>query len=524
MTAPQSSPSSVGPVHGPAHGKVRTRIAPSPTGDPHLGTAYIALFNMVFARSQGGEFLIRIEDTDRERSTSESEQTILDALRWLQINWSEGPDVGGPHGPYRQSERGDTYRRYADQLVEQGDAFPCFCTSERLDEMRTAQRAAGKTTRYDGQCQQLDQAVAQQRISDGESHVIRLVVPAEGNFSFIDALRGEIEIPWEQVDMQILLKSDGMPTYHLAVVVDDHLMEISHVIRGEEWINSVPKHARLYEALGWNMPIHAHLPLLRNPDQSKLSKRKNPTSVTYYRDMGYLPEAVANYLGRMGWSMPDEREIFSLEDMQTAFTLERISLGGPVFDIDKLNWLNGEYLRALSEEEFASRALAWFTQGDRLRSLVPLIQQRTERFADIAGQVDYLVGDRAELQADDFDTRRVSSDQARQILDHCLRSFDVERHWERDAIYQVCNTLAEGLELKLRDFLGPLFVAIGGKPVTLPLFDSMALLGADVTRMRLRSALEALGGVSKKEAKRFEKAWRALQPGRVFPGFTLTGQ
>ena len=490
---------------------VRTRIAPSPTGDPHLGTAYIALFNLVFARSQGGEFLVRIEDTDRERSTPESEAAILDALAWLNIEWAEGPDKNGPHGPYRQSERGEIYREYADQLVGQGDAFPCFCSSERLNEMRAEQRAAGLTTRYDGHCRALDPAEAARRVAAGEAHVIRLVVPDEGTFSFDDALRGTIEIPWQQVDMQVLIKSDGMPTYHLAVVVDDHLMEISHVMRGEEWINSVPKHARLYEAFGWSMPIHAHLPLLRNPDSSKLSKRKNPTSINYYRDMGYLPEALINYLGRMGWSMPDEREVFSIDEMQAAFTLERISLGGPVFDIEKLNWLNGEYLRALSPEEFTNRALAWITAGDRLQSLVPLIQERTERFADIAPQVDYLIGDRAEVTEADFSHKRVATDQARQILDHCLRSFDVAREWHRDGIYEICNTLATGMDLKLKDFLGPLFVAIGGKPVTLPLFDSMALLGVDVTRMRLRSALTALGGVSKKEAKKFEKAWASLR-------------
>ncbi len=476
-----------------------------------MGTAYIALFNMVFAHSQGGEFIVRIEDTDRARSTTESEAVILDAMKWLNIEWSEGPDIGGPHGPYRQSERQAIYRGYADQLVSQGDAFPCFCTNERLDEMRATQRAAGKTTRYDGLCQHIEPATAAARVEAGEAHVIRLVVPTEGTFSFTDALRGTIEIPWQQVDMQILLKSDGMPTYHLAVVVDDHLMEISHVMRGEEWINSVPKHARLYEALGWEMPVHAHLPLLRNPDSSKLSKRKNPTSVTYYSDMGYLPEAVANYLGRMGWSMPDEREIFSLQEMQDAFSLERISLGGPVFDIDKLNWLNGEYLRALAEDEFAERAMAWFSKNDRLRALIPLIQQRTHRFADIVPQVDYLLGDRAELDEESFDHKRVSSDQSRQIIDHCLRSFDVARSWQRDDIYNICAALAAGLDLKLKDFLGPLFVAIGGKAVTLPLFDSMALLGADITRMRLRSALLALGGVSKKEAKRFEKSWRALE-------------
>ena len=490
---------------------VRTRIAPSPTGDPHLGTAYIALFNMVFAHSMGGEFIVRIEDTDRARSTPESEAAILAALRWLGIDWAEGPETGGEFGPYRQSERQHIYAEHAQRLVDQKDAFHCFCTSERLNTMRADQRAAGQTSRYDGHCLKLSEAEVAERLKAGEEHVVRLVVPEEGVFCFVDALRGSIEVPWSQVDMQVLLKSDGMPTYHLAVVVDDHLMQISHVLRGEEWINSVPKHARLYEAFDWDMPVHAHLPLLRNPDSSKLSKRKNPTSVNYYRDMGYLPQAVTNYLGRMGFSLPDEREVFSIEDMTKAFSLDRISLGGPIFDIEKLNWLNGQYLRELSEDDFADAVLGWLSRDDRLRRILPLIHERTERFADVASKIDYLVGDRRELTEEDFVLKRVSSDQSRQILDHCLRSFDELRQWEADELFATCETLAAGMELKVRDFLAPLFVAIGGKAVTLPLFDSMALLGADVTRMRLRSALASLGGVSKKETKRFEKSWQQMK-------------
>ena len=490
---------------------VRTRIAPSPTGDPHLGTAYIALFNMVYARSLGGEFILRIEDTDRQRSTPESEANILAALRWLGLQWSEGPDVGGSCGPYRQSERGAIYAEHAQRLIDSGAAFHCFCSAQRLDQMRAEQRAAGKTTRYDGLCQTLDPNEVESRLAAGESQVVRLVIPAVGSFSFVDALRGPIEIPWDQVDMQVLLKSDGMPTYHLAVVVDDHLMKITHVLRGEEWINSVPKHARLYAAFGWEMPVHAHLPLLRNPDSSKLSKRKNPTSINYYADMGYLPEAVTNYLGRMGWSMPDEREMFSITEMIEAFSLERISLGGPVFDLEKLSWLNGQYLRNLSETEFAAAITHWFVSNDRLKKIVPLIQKRTEHFADVATQVDYLIGDRRALNEADFESTHLTSEQLRQIIDHCLRSFDNLARWQRDELFKLCRHLADALGLKMRDFLAPLFIAISGKPVSLPLFDSMALLGADVTRMRLRSALQALGGVSKKESKRFEKTWRKLQ-------------
>jgi glutamyl-tRNA synthetase len=306
---------------------VRTRIAPSPTGDPHVGTAYMALFNWVFARSQGGEFILRIEDTDVARSTPESEQMILDSLKWLNIDWDEGPDVGGPHGPYRQSARKHIYQEHAQQLVQGGHAFHCFCTPERLEEMRAAQRAAGENPRYDGHCLDLDMEDVHRRLGDGEPHVIRMRIPEQGSCVFEDVLRGEIEIPFAQVDMQVLIKQDGFPTYHLAVVVDDHLMQITHILRGEEWINSVPKHLLLYQYFGWEAPVLCHLPLLRNPDKSKLSKRKHPTSVNYYRQIGILPEALANYLGMMGWSMPDEREIYTPKEMADDFELERIHRG-----------------------------------------------------------------------------------------------------------------------------------------------------------------------------------------------------
>ena len=303
---------------------VRTRIAPSPTGDPHVGTAYVALFNMAFAHSQGGEFLLRIEDTDQVRSTPESEKAILDALHWLGLQWDEGPDNGGPKGPYRQSERSEIYRDHADQLLENGHAFRCFCSTERLDTLRQQQMENKHALGYDGHCMNLDKAEAMSRAESGESHVVRMQVPREGQCTFNDMLRGEITIDWSQVDLQVLLKADGMPTYHLANVVDDHLMEISHVIRGEEWINSAPKHILLYQYFGWETPVFCHLPLLRNVDKSKLSKRKNPTSILFYQRMGYLPEALLNYLGRMGWSMPDEREKFTLAEMLEVFDIQRV--------------------------------------------------------------------------------------------------------------------------------------------------------------------------------------------------------
>ena len=303
---------------------VRTRIAPSPTGDPHVGTAYIALFNLCFARQHGGKFILRIEDTDQARSTRESEAAILESLRWLGLEWDEGPDVGGPHAPYRQSERGEIYREHADDLLEHGHAFRCFCTSERLNELRRQQSATQQQPGYDGQCLGLSQAEVAARLEAGESYVVRMNVPREGVCQVQDMLRGQIDFEWTQVDMQVLLKADGMPTYHLANVVDDHLMGITHVLRGEEWINSAPKHLLLYEYFGWQAPVLCHLPLLRNPDKSKLSKRKNPTSILYYRRMGYLPEALLNYLGRMGWSMPDEREKFTLGEMLCHFDIMRV--------------------------------------------------------------------------------------------------------------------------------------------------------------------------------------------------------
>ena len=489
---------------------VRTRVAPSPTGDPHVGTAYMALFNRVFAKSQGGHFILRIEDTDQARSSQASEQAIFDALRWTGLDWDEGPDVGGEFGPYRQSERLDIYRDHAEKLLQSGAAFCCFCTPERLDQVRREQQARGETPRYDGHCEGLDPEQAAARIAQGEAHVLRLRVPIDGDCRFVDGLRGEITIPWRQVDSQVLIKSDGFPTYHLAVVVDDHLMRISHVLRGEEWISSFPKHQLLYDAFGWQMPEHYHLPLLRNPDRSKLSKRKNPTGLNYYRRTGYLPEALLNYLGLMGYSMPDERELFTVDEMTAAFDLDRVSMGGPVFDLAKLDWMNGQYVRALSPDQFMDRVADWAMNRDNLASIAPLVQTRTERLIDILPQVDYLLGERAALTEADFEHKTLPPEDCRRILDHVSRRFETLDDWQRDALYAAIKSLADAMGIKMRDFLSPLFIAISGRAVTLPLFDSLAFLGRDLVRSRLRSAIEALGGVSKKEAKRLERSYRAL--------------
>ncbi|MGL5828672.1 MAG: glutamate--tRNA ligase, partial [Angustibacter sp.] len=322
---------------------VRVRIAPSPTGDPHVGTAYMALFNVAFARQQGGEFILRIEDTDRARYREDSEQQLYDMLGWLGLDWQEGPDRPGPHAPYRQSERLSHYRPYIDKLLADGHAYHCWCTAERLQEMREAQQAAKRATGYDRLCHGKTAEERAELPGFSQTPVVRMLIPHEPPLRFTDIIRGEINAP--RPDDQVILKADGFPTYHLAVVVDDHEMGITHVVRGEEWISSTPKHLLLYRWLGLPEPELAHMPLLRNVNKSKISKRKNPAArLTWFKEQGYLPEALRNFLGILGYSMPGGTEIFTLDDMIEHFDWSRVNTVGPVFDLDKLDWMNGHYL------------------------------------------------------------------------------------------------------------------------------------------------------------------------------------
>ncbi len=486
--------------------EIRTRIAPSPTGDPHVGTAYVALFNYCFARSQGGSFILRIEDTDQKRSTAESEQAILDALRWCGVTWSEGPDVGGPYGPYRQSERSALYQTHAQQLIDSGHAFRCFCTAERLSALRKEQLAANTgALGYDGHCTGISAEESTQRAADGESHVVRMKVPRDGVCRIDDLLRGPIEIPWAQVDMQVLMKSDGLPTYHLANVVDDHHMRITHVLRGEEWINSAPKHLLLYEAFGWQAPVLCHMPLLRNPDRSKLSKRKNPTGILWFKHMGFLPEALLNYLGLMAWSMPDETEIFDLQQMVEAFDITRVSLGGPVFDLDKLTWVNRSWLRErITDEDFVQRVIDWRFNRDFLLQVAQLSRTRLGTFGDLPATAGYLAAGRVSVDGAALTALGDPAETLRWIalVEELLNRLPT---WEAGAIEAVLRQVADHVGEKPKRFLAPFYLALSGQKVSLPLFDSMALLGRDVARDRLRQASEALGGVSKKARKKLDK-------------------
>ena len=492
---------------------VRTRIAPSPTGDPHVGTAYIALFNYAFAKQHGGQFVLRIEDTDQKRSTAESEQAILDALRWTGLDWDEGPDVGGDFGPYRQSERREHYETHCQSLIDAGHAFHCFCTPEELDAMRAEQMAAKQTPRYDGRCTHLTPDEVSKRLAEGREHVIRMRVPTEGDCVVRDRLRGDIQIPWAQVDMQVLMKADGLPTYHLANVVDDHLMGITHVIRGEEWIPSAPKHQLLYQYFGWEMPELCHLPLLRNPDQSKLSKRKNPTSILFYRDQGFLPEALLNYLGRMGWSMPDEREQFSLEEMVEAFNIDRVSLGGPIFDLDKLTWLNGQWLKnTLTDAEYRVRLMEWMCSDAFFASALPHLKSRIDVFSEASQWLNPLWVNDVSLTQEALTELGLETDVVANLLQYLIWRLESVSTWTRDAVEAEIRWVADSLGLKLKDVMPLVFLVLSGTRQAISAFDLAVLLGPNRTRARVRAGLEAVGGVSKKGLKRLEKSYQeALQ-------------
>lgn len=481
---------------------VKVRIAPSPTGDPHVGTAYIGLFNKVFALANGGQFVLRIEDTDQSRSTKQAEQAIFDSLHWAGIDWDEGPDKGGPNGPYRQSERLDIYRAHVDKLIADDKAYRCTCTTERLAEVR-AQRRANKESAvgYDGHCRDRQDEVAQE-IADGAAHVVRLRVPQDGQTVLQDALRGDISFENSQIDDQVLFKSDGFPTYHLANVVDDHLMGISHVIRGEEWITSGPKHVLLYQAFGWDLPVFAHLPLLRNADKSKVSKRKNPVSLVWYQEAGILPQALLNYLGMMGWTMPDGEELFSVEDMVNNFKLSDIHLGGPVFDLKKLTWLNGKYLREKTDDAQLVEMLQQRVLGrDYLAQIVPLVKARIDKLEDFIPYAAFFFSGSLEYKLEELVPKKHDMSQAADILDELAEKIDVQQDWSVDAIEEMLNIYCEKSERKSRDVFMPVRVAVTGKKATPPLFETMQVLGRERCRRRMREAGKQLREESKIQAQ-----------------------
>ena len=457
----------------------RTRIAPSPTGlDLHIGNAYTALINYVVAQKSGGQFIIRIEDTDRTRLVEGSEQRILSSLEWLGIPHHEGPDIGGQYEPYRQSDRLRGYRKYAETLIEKGHAYYCFCTPERLLEMRNKQEIDHKPPMYDGLCKSLDPAEAKKRADSGEKHVIRMNVPDTGTTTFTDLIRGEVSFENALIDDQVLLKSDNFPTYHLGVVVDDHEMKITHIIRGEEWIPSTPKHILLYTFFGWDIPGIAHVSVLRNPDKSKLSKRKNPVWVSDYRAKGYLPEAILNYLASMAWSYPDGRDIFSVQEMIEVFEISQLQTTAPIFNVEKLRWVNGEYIRKMSDMDLTKRIYE-FDQtiphdDEKMMRILPLVKERMKTLAEFRSLAGFLYEKPSEYE------RPVKAELVA-VAKEALRTSE----WTHDAMEQAVRAGADKANLKARDVFMELRLAVTGKTVGPPLLESFEILGKDETLARL---------------------------------------
>jgi glutamyl-tRNA synthetase len=474
------------------------RIAPSPTGDPHVGTAYIALFNYAFARRHGGRFILRIEDTDRERSSASSEVAIFEALRWLGLEWDEGPDKGGPNGPYRQSERLAIYAEHAARLLDSGAAYRCFCTRERLDDLRKAQVAAKvEHPGYDRHCRGIPRAESDTRAAAGEAHIVRLAVPTDGDIVVNDRLRGEVSFGVAQIDEQVLVKSDGFPTYHLANVVDDHLMGVTHVIRGEEWLSSTPKHVLLYRAFGWSEPQWYHLGLLRNADRSKLSKRKNPVSVFYYRALGYLPETFLNFLATLGFSMPDGRERFGIDELVAEFDLARLSVGGPVFDPVKLAAWNGEDIRAMAPDDLVARIQRDVLGTERLRRIVELCRERINRLDDFVGFASFFFGGSIDLKpvVGELAAKNRTREEVTDVLALFLEEIEKDkaaRTFDAPSIEAFARAFCERTGWKPKDLFGLLRIAVTGRTAAPPLFDTLALCGKDRVRLRLRDAVELL--------------------------------
>ncbi|MGZ4741660.1 MAG: glutamate--tRNA ligase [Oryzihumus sp.] len=481
---------------------VRTRVAPSPTGDPHVGTAYMSLFNLGFARQQGGQFVLRIEDTDRARFREDSEQQVFDTLHWLGLTWDEGPDVGGPFAPYRQSERLETYQPYVDRLLAEGKAYFCWCSQERLAEMREAQQKAKQPTGYDRLCYGRTREERSALPGFTETPVVRMLIPDDVELTFTDLIRGQVSAP--RPDDQVILKADGFPTYHLAVVVDDHEMGITHVVRGEEWISSTPKHVLLYQWLGLEAPAFAHMPLLRNTDKSKISKRKNPAArLTWFQEQGYLPEALVNFLALLAYppahdAEGNEVEVFDFADFSARFDWSKVNPVGPIFDLKKLEWLNGVYIRELALDDLVGRLRPYLErdgvlpaeptaeQLERLRAVTELIQTRMALLSEATALVApfYAADDALEI-ADD--ARAQLKDDAGDVLDAGTKALEAVGEWKAaDLEAALRASLVDGLGLKPKFAFGPLRTAVSGQRISPPLFESMEILGRESTLARLR--------------------------------------
>ncbi len=474
---------------------VRVRFAPSPTGYPHLGNIRTALFNWLFARHWGGKFILRIEDTDVTRKVEGAVETILDGLSWLGLNWDEGP--------YFQSQRLPLYHEFADRLLRENHAYLCYCSPERLEVMRQEQMKRKQPPKYDRHCRYLTQHERTQLEASGITPVVRFKTPLDGETTFHDLIHGSITFKNNTLDDFILLKSDSYPTYHMANVIDDHLMTISHILRADEWLSSAPRHILLYQSLNWQPPQFAHLPMILGPDRAKLSKRHGATNIADYQKQGYLPQAMVNFLALLGWSLDDRTELLRQEELVKHFSLERVSKTAAIFNKDKLEWMNGVYLRKLSLEEFVQQATPFLDRdlpksvkrpldSDYIHQVMPLIQERARTLAEAPQLSDFFFFDELQYDTQLLLSKGMELTQATQIIQVALQRLETVEIWNIFSLEGMLRPLAAELNLSTGKFFGLLRVAITGRTAAPPLFQTMAVLGKEKCLRRLSAALQRL--------------------------------
>ena len=481
---------------------IRVRYAPSPTGEPHIGNVRTALFNWLFARRYGGKFIVRVEDTDQERLVPGAVDAVLDSLQWLNIQWDEGPRVGGPYAPYVQSERLSTYQELAETLVRQGRAYRCYCSREQLARMREERRAQGFATGHACQCREMTQLERSNAEAESGAPVIRFVMPPSGVTRIHDLIRGDVEWQNELLEDFIILKSDGFPTYHLAVVADDHLMEISHVLRAEEWLPSTPRHLQLYDALGFSPPEFGHLPMILGPDRSKLSKRHGATAVLEYRDEGFLAEALLNFMVLLGWSLDDKAEVMPLDVVTDNFSLDRVTKSAAIFDREKLEWMSGMYIRQLPVKELADRMLPFLERDlppdtlpvDQayLEQIVPLIQERVKLLSQAGEWTSYFFSELPEYDPTGLVQKGMEREGTLDTLRTALENVTSASTFDHEALEESLRAACAGLGLSPRQFFGVLRVAMTGRTASPPLFETMEVMGRDRVMRRLDWAIERL--------------------------------
>ncbi len=472
--------------------KIRVRFAPSPTGFLHVGSLRTALYNYLYARKTGGSFILRIEDTDRNRYVEGAVENLISTLKTMGLDYDEGPEKGGNFGPYFQSKRTSIYREYVDKLIADGHAYQCFCTPDDLEKMRNDQISRNENAQYDGRCRLLTQNQIKENLKTGLPYTVRLKVPNDGEITFYDLVREKVTFPWEMIDDQILIKSDGYPTYHLANVVDDHLMKITHVIRGEEWLSSIPKHLLLYQYFGWKPPKMAHLPLLLNKDKSKLSKRQGDVAVEDFLSKGYLTDALVNFVALLGWHAADDREFYTLTELEKAFSLKRISKSGAVFDLDKLNWMNGSYIRKLDQKDIEIRAVPYFESSGidisdkrKYSRAITVLRERVDTLSEFPEKAKIFYG---ELKFDEEQLKIIHQENSRRLYSFWIEELQVQTEYNPESVKKLINDTQESLGVKGRDLYFPLRLALIGTTHGPDIPAIIEVLGIEDTVARLEKA------------------------------------